>query len=128
MKNQNLNHLPLSHQTLPFSAIMKVLHALIIKILTCGLVPSSWREALMVPIFKKKGDPMDPSNYCPISLTSSLRKTLEIVLMPHVLEYLEPLAVEQGGFRPQRSTLDQVYALQHIMTRGDPVHVCLMDV
>ena len=38
-----------------------------------GNTPSTWRKALVVPIFKK-GSKSDASDYRPISLTSSLCK------------------------------------------------------
>ncbi|KAI7861196.1 hypothetical protein K492DRAFT_154885, partial [Lichtheimia hyalospora FSU 10163] len=39
-------------------------------------IPVVWRTAQVVPIFKK-GDPSDPANFRPISLTSIFRKILE---------------------------------------------------
>ena len=32
-------------------------------VLNTGLIPKSWLEGVIVPIFKNKGDPKDPSNY-----------------------------------------------------------------
>ena len=42
-----------------------------------GDFPSSWREALVIPIPKPGKDASDPANYRPIALTSCLCKTLE---------------------------------------------------
>ena len=44
-----------------------------------GNTPSTWRKALVVPIFKK-GSKSDASNYRPISLTSVLCKLCEHIL------------------------------------------------
>ena len=41
--------------------------------LDTGIVPRSWRQANVVPIFKK-GDKAESSNYRPISLTSVVGK------------------------------------------------------
>ena len=38
-----------------------------------GVVPNSWKEAEVVPIFKK-GKRDDPGNYRPVSLTSIMVK------------------------------------------------------
>ena len=50
----------------------------------------------------------------PISLTESMRKLFERVLLKGLCEHLEPLDLFQGGFRAKRSTLEQVAALHEI--------------
>ncbi|KAG0733141.1 hypothetical protein G6F23_013634 [Rhizopus arrhizus] len=65
--------------------------------------PSLWRHAQVVPIYKK-GDPHQPSNFRPISLTSIIRKLFEMCLFPHLEEVSPPLDIAQGGFRPQRTS------------------------
>ena len=44
-----------------------------------GTIPSEWREANVSPIYKKKGGKLDPANYRPVSLTSTVCKILEIL-------------------------------------------------
>ncbi|KAG1090391.1 hypothetical protein G6F40_013138 [Rhizopus arrhizus] len=65
--------------------------------------PSLWRHAQVVPIYKK-GDPHQPSNFRPISLTSIIRKLFEMCLFPHLEDVSPPLDIAQGGFRPQRTS------------------------
>ena len=43
--------------------------------LDTGIVPRLWRQAKVVPVFKK-GDKAESSNYCSISLTSVVGKML----------------------------------------------------
>lgn len=74
-------------------------------------VPTSWQRALIHPLLKK-GDPTLISNYRPISLTEVLRKVFEKALLSPLRRCVEPLSIEQGGFRAQRGTLDQVACLQ----------------
>ena len=64
-----------------------------------GIVPQKWREALMVPIYKKGKERSKTTSYRPISLTSCVGKLMEKrnILIP-----------EQAGFRHHRSTEDQV--------------------
>ena len=59
----------------------------------------------------KKGDLTKISNYRPISLTEVGRKLFESMLLPAVTDIVEPLSVEQGGFRAHRGTMDQVATL-----------------
>ena len=52
-----------------------------------GVVPNSWKEAYVTPIFKK-GDKADPGNYRPVSLTSIPCKVLESIIRDHLLDHL----------------------------------------
>lgn len=76
--------------------------------------PRLWRTACVFPIHKK-GDPTDPANYRPISLTSVMRKLFEFNLSDFLTAHSPPLDVAQGGFRPQRSPLDQALCLHDLM-------------
>lgn len=76
--------------------------------------PFLWRQAQVFPIFKK-GDPADPGNYRPISLTSVMRKLFEFSLIPSLDCFSPPLDIAQGGFRPQRSPLDQALCLHDLI-------------
>lgn len=67
----------------------------------------------MIPIYKK-GDPTDPSNYRPISLTSVLRKLFERCLLQYLIDNSPPLDLAQGGFRHARGSLDQALCLVEI--------------
>ena len=49
------------------------------KSLDTGVVPRSWRQANVVPIFKK-GDKAESNNYRPITLTSVVGKMLEAII------------------------------------------------
>ncbi|CEP12100.1 hypothetical protein [Parasitella parasitica] len=76
--------------------------------------PALWRQAQVFPIYKK-GDASDPGNFRPISLTSVMRKLFEFALMPALDEHSPALDVAQGGFRPQRSPLDQALCLHDLI-------------
>ena len=76
--------------------------------------PEVWRQATVFPIYKK-GDPSDPANYRPISLTSVMRKLFEKILSLDIMASSPALDVAQGGFRVQRSPLDQALCLHDLM-------------
>ena len=74
-------------------------------------MPKAWRTAIVVPIFKKGKSPKDISSYRPISLTSTICKTMERMLnarLYHLLEEGDLLDDNQAGFRRYRSTTDQL--------------------
>ena len=83
-----------------------------------GKVPQIWREATMVPVYKKGKDKKKASSYRPISLTSCVGKTMERIVNTRLMWYLETediLSEEQAGFRQFRCTEDQAtYLAQEI--------------
>ena len=83
-----------------------------------GIVPQKWREAVMVPIYKKGKERSKTTSYRPISLTSCVGKLMERLINSRLVWHLEKrniLIPEQAGFRHHRSTEDQVaYIAQRI--------------
>ena len=75
-----------------------------------GVVPPDWKEANIVPLFKK-GDKSSPENYRPISLTSLSCKLLEHVVHSNIMTHLDNFNVlddAQHGFRKRRSCVSQL--------------------
>ena len=72
-------------------------------------IPSLWKIAIVVPIYKK-GKRNDPSNYRPISLTSVLCRLLEKIIHKHILKHMmnnNLISTAQHGFITGRSTQTQ---------------------
>ena len=72
----------LSHQLDPF------LTRLFQFTIDSGTVPTDWKTANIIPIFKK-GNRHKPSNYRPVSLTSICCKLLEHILYSNIMQHLE---------------------------------------
>ena len=75
-----------------------------------GCLPSDWKRANVVPIFKK-GDRGRVENYRPISLTSVTSKILEHIIHSSIMDHLEQhslLNEFQHGFRQNRSCETQL--------------------
>ena len=75
-----------------------------------GIVPNDWKEANVVPLFKK-GDKSKAENYRPISLTSISCKLLEHVVHSNIINFLEKFEVlddAQHGFQKSRSCISQL--------------------
>ena len=78
--------------------------------LDSGDTPKDWREANVVPIFKK-GDCSKPANYRPVSLTAICCKQLEHIIVSNTLQHLNDhniLTDNQHGFRRGRSCETQL--------------------
>ena len=83
--------------------------------LTTGFVPSQWKKALVVPVFKK-GDQNQPNNYRPISLTSSFSRIMESILHQKILSHLlskQLISPNQFGFLPEKSPCSQILSCLH---------------
>ena len=77
-----------------------------------NVIPSQWKNAFVVPIFKK-GDRQQAGNYRPISLTSSFSRLFEAVLLDKMMSYVENhslITEHQFGFLPQRSSCSNLLA------------------
>ena len=74
-----------------------------------SVIPSLWRQALVVPIFKK-GCKTVPLNYRPVSLTCIPCKVLEGILKDRLMNETVKawLNNEQHGFRSGRSTVSNL--------------------
>ena len=83
--------------------------------------PSIWKTSSIIPIHKM-GKPFDsPASFRPISLTSCVSKLFERIILSRLLFFLESnsiLSPCQAGFRPGRSTLDQILYLSQSVSDG----------
>ena len=80
-----------------------------------GKFPQSWELATIIPVPKPGKDHAEPTNYRPIALTSCLCKTLERMINPRLIWYLEfnnLISPVQSGFRSERSTNDNLIRLE----------------
>lgn len=98
-----------------------------------GKVPSQWKKAQIVPLFKK-GSRSDAANYRPISLTSVLCKLCEHIIHCAVIQHLTDsniLSDAQHGFRKQRSCDTQLINMLDDLAKGldskSQIDVVLLD-
>jgi hypothetical protein len=95
--------------------LVSVLVRLFNLILDKGLVPSSWSDGFIVPIYKNKGDCNNPDNYRGITILSCLGKLFTSVLNNRLNEFIVSynlLGEEQAGFRKNYSTTDHMFNLK----------------
>ncbi|MEW8548255.1 MAG: reverse transcriptase family protein [Candidatus Thiodiazotropha sp.] len=87
-------------------------------ILDTGFFPEQWSIGSIKPIYKNKGDPLDPRNYRPITILSCLGKLFTSILNKRLNKYLEDyllLSENQAGFRKQYSTMDHIFSLHALI-------------
>jgi hypothetical protein len=98
--------------------------------LLLGCTPTDWSISLVVPLYKGKGARTDWANWRPISLMPFWRKLFEKGLAPDVVR--GGFHSMQGGFRPAKSTLDQVAGLDHAchiaQREGKDIYMAFLDI
>ena len=83
--------------------------------------PSIWKKSSIIPIHKMGKYLGSPASFQPISLTSCVSKLFERIILFRLLFFLESnsiLSPRQAGFRPGRSTLDQILYLSRSISNG----------
>ncbi|XP_041483858.1 uncharacterized protein LOC121430607 [Lytechinus variegatus] len=98
-----------------------------------GIVPTDWKLAHVIPIFKK-GSRSKPNNYRPISLTSTAGKVMESIIRDKITEHIDKHKLiydTQHGFTKGRSTTTNLLEYLEIITKrvdeGTPVDVVYLD-
>ena len=105
---------------LPRSGMDFLLHIFNLS-LSLHFFPSIWKTSSIIAIYKM-GKPLDsPASFRPIFLTSCVSKLFERIILSRLLFFLESnsiLSPHQAGFRPGRSTLDQILFLSQSISDG----------
>lgn len=98
-----------------------------------GEIPSDWKNAWVVPIFKK-GERHLAANYRPESLTSIVCKVLEHIVHSSIMKHFDShkvLSDSQHGFRKRRSCETQLLVTTHELaqhlSQGSQVDMILLD-
>jgi hypothetical protein len=96
----------------------------------CGktqITPTAWRESIIIPIYKKKGEKTDIANYRPIALTIVAKRIFEKLIDSKLAEFKSKLQSSQGGFLKKRSTLHQVYFILELMQKNPDLIQIFLD-
>jgi len=79
---------------------------------------NQWKERIICPMYKK-GDGLDCTNYRPITLLNVVYKIFAIILNKRLVDIIETeLGDYQSGFRPNRSTVDNIFMIRQIIKKG----------
>ena len=75
-----------------------------------GIIPQDWKDANIIPLFKK-GSRLSPNSYRPVSLTSQVVKIIERIIYDQLMEFIEVnniISCHQHGFRKKYSCVTQL--------------------
>ena len=101
--------------------------------LTTRRIPSDWKKALVMPVFKK-GDKSKPENYRLVSLNSICCKVTEHIIVSQTMKHLDNHSILvdiQHGFRRRRSCESQLIITSHnlatILNQHSQADVAVLD-
>ena len=93
-----------------------VLWRLMRKIMEFETIPEKWRESILVPIFKEKGDIQKCENYRGIKLMSHTLKIFERIMDSRLRQEVR-LGKQQLGFMRGVGTVDAIFSLRQLMEK-----------
>ena len=93
-----------------------ILLDLLQKIFEQEKMPEEWRDSVIVPIFKEKGDIQDCGNYIGIKMISHTMKIWERVIDRRLREETT-IGEEQFGFMPGRGTTDAIFSARQVIEK-----------
>ncbi|KAF0753170.1 ribosome biogenesis protein TSR3 isoform X1 [Aphis craccivora] len=107
------------------------IHSIIESVWHEEILPKDWGTALICPIHKKN-DPQECINYRGIALLDTTYKFLAYFILDRVRTIAENLLGDyQGGFRPNKSTTDQIFVIRQILQKSweynKDVHILFVD-
>ncbi len=113
--------------------MMPLLNKMFNFILENSCFPTTWKKGYIINIFKSN-NPLDPSNYRGITLSSCLGKLFSSILNCRITEFLEGhglISKYQAGFRKDFRTSDNLFILSQLMKyykeQDAPLYLCFID-
>ena len=88
------------------------------KIFDTWIIPDTWLNGVILPIYINKGDPSLPENYRPITILSCLGKLFTSVINNRLTKFVESnnlLSENQAGFRKGYSVTDHLFTLHSVI-------------
>ena len=112
-------------------AMVIILHKLFNLILETGKIPSTFKKALIVVLYKKD-DRSECKNYRPISLLSHVYKLFMTIIGNRITDDLYSCFPEsQAAYQPGRGTVEQIFALSQIIEKSiefnKPLYIVFID-
>ena len=93
-----------------------MMHTLLEKIWLEEKVPTEWELSEIVPLYKRKGDPLECGNFRGIKLMEHAMKLLEKILEKRLRE-LVSVDDMQFGFSPGKGTIDAVFVIKQLQEK-----------
>lgn len=83
------------------------------------VVPTKWKEACVMPLYKSGKNKNNPTTYRPFSVSAHADKLMKLKVkarIEHVVASNNLLNTNQSGLKKSRSTIDQLVLLKQDVT------------
>ncbi|CAF1101264.1 unnamed protein product, partial [Didymodactylos carnosus] len=109
------------------------LHQIIVDVWINEEMVEDWTMAILIRLYKNKGDKRICDNYRGISLLIVVSKIFSRIILNRIQGLLDKkLLDQQAGFRPNRSTVDQIFTLKIILEKSQEYNkslfMCFIDI
>lgn len=81
-----------------------------------GKMPDDWRNSILIPLYKGKGDPLECGSYRGIKLLEHAMKVIERVLEKRIREQVN-IDDMQFGFMPGKGTTDAIFIVRQVQEK-----------
>ena len=113
--------------------MLKWLYRVFVEIWKTEQMIEDWSLAILIRLFKNKGDKKICDNYRGIFLLVVTKKLFSRVVLNRIQTIVdEQLLERQAGFRANRSTIEQIFSLRIVMEKykeyNKPLHMCFIDI
>ena len=88
-------------------------------VLYTGIIPENWTIGIIKPVYKNKGDTMEPDNFRGITLISCLGKLFTSTINFRLTFFANEILLiskNQAGFRKGHSTIDNLFELHSLIS------------
>jgi len=114
------------------ATLLKWLHRVIAAVWESGRAPVDWKRALLVALYKGKGDKKLSDNYRGISLLSIPGKVYALVILSRVSDHIDSQLLDsQSAFRKGRGLTDSLFTIRMLISKcvefGQPLHMAFVD-
>ena len=99
--------------------LIRILHRLFNLVLDTGIILENWTIGIIKPVYKNKGNNLDPDNLRAITLISCLGKLFTSILNERLSFFANEISLisfNQAGFRKGHSTTDYLFLLQSLIS------------
>lgn len=87
-------------------------------VLDTGIIPDTWTNGIIKPLYKNKGNPLDPDNFRAITLISCLGKLFTSIINTRLNIFANEISLiseNQAGFRKGYATTDNIFVLHALV-------------
>ncbi|CAF3152656.1 unnamed protein product [Rotaria sp. Silwood2] len=113
--------------------VLQCLHSIFNDVWENEKMVENWNMAILIRLYKNKGDKKLCDNYRGISLLNVISKVFSRIILNRIQHLIDSQLLEiQSGFRPNRSTVDPIFILRMTMEKmrefNKPLFLCFIDV